>query len=53
MVTVIIPPDLRDKAKYYRLNVSLICRTALAEEVRKCDEKEQIPQDATRKAPSE
>jgi hypothetical protein len=38
-VTVIIPLSLRERAADFRLNISKVCRDALATEVQKCEQK--------------
>lgn len=34
-VTVVIPQDLREQARDYRMNISEVCRTALKEAIEK------------------
>jgi post-segregation antitoxin (ccd killing protein) len=37
VVSVVIPHELRQKASFYRVNVSKVCRVAVADEVEKIE----------------
>jgi len=37
IVSVVIPYELRQKANFYRVNVSKVCRVAVADEIEKIE----------------